>query len=49
MAPMVAWNPSGFHILTAPPRGLKYNAGYYSTEILERIQNLWKGQGADST
>jgi hypothetical protein len=45
----VAWNPSGFHVLAARPRGLKFNAGYYTTEILERIKNWLKGQGAGST
>jgi hypothetical protein len=45
----VAWNPSGFHVLTTLPRGLKFNAGYYTTEMLERIKNWLKGQGAGST
>jgi hypothetical protein len=41
----VASNPSGFHVLTALPRGFTFNA----TEILERIKNWWKWQEAGST
>jgi hypothetical protein len=26
----VAWNPSGFHVATALPTGLKFTAGYYT-------------------
>jgi hypothetical protein len=29
----VAWSPSGFYVLTALSRGVKFNAGYYITEI----------------
>jgi hypothetical protein len=29
----VIWNPSGFHIATAFPKGLKFNTGYYTREI----------------
>jgi hypothetical protein len=45
----IAWNHSGFHVVTAPPKGLKFNARYYATEILERIKNWWKGQGTGVT
>jgi hypothetical protein len=45
----VAWNPSRFHVVTALRKGLKFNAEYYTLEILERIKNWWKEQGAIST
>jgi hypothetical protein len=45
----VTRNHSGFHVVTALAKGLKCNAGYYTTEILERIKNWWKEQGASST
>jgi hypothetical protein len=35
---MVAWNPSGLHVLTALLRGVKFSVGYYTTERLERIK-----------
>jgi hypothetical protein len=35
--------------VTALPKGIKFNVGYYTTEILEIIKNWWKGQGACST
>jgi hypothetical protein len=43
LMPTVAWNPSGSQVLTALPRGLEFNAGYYVMAILERIKNWWKG------
>jgi hypothetical protein len=46
---MAACNPIGFHVLTALPRGLKANAGYYATKALERIKNWRKGQEAGAT
>jgi hypothetical protein len=45
----VVWNPSGFHVLAALPRRLKCHSGSYKTEILERINNWGKRQGAGST
>jgi hypothetical protein len=47
----VAWNPSGFHVVFAFPNGLKFDTAYhiYTTEILERIKNWWKGQRAGNT
>jgi hypothetical protein len=47
----VAWNHNGFRLVFALPKGLEFNAGYhaYTTEILKRINNWWKGQGAGST
>jgi hypothetical protein len=42
---------NGFHVVTALPKGLNFNAGYYTctTKRLKRIKNWWKGQGAGST
>jgi AraC-like DNA-binding protein len=37
----VAWNTSGFHVLAALPKGAKFNASYYSNEILEEIRK-WR-------
>jgi hypothetical protein len=46
----IAWNPSRAHVVAAFSKGLKSNAGYYTytTKILERIKNWWKGPGAGS-
>jgi hypothetical protein len=33
----VAWNTSGFHVLTALPNGAKSNASHYTNEILGEI------------
>jgi hypothetical protein len=33
----VAWNTSGFHVLAALPNGAKFNASYYTNEMLEEI------------
>jgi hypothetical protein len=35
----VAWNASGVHILAALLKGAKFNASYYTSEILEEIRN----------
>jgi hypothetical protein len=37
----VAWNPSGFRVLAALPKGAKFNAIYYTNEILEEIRKWW--------
>jgi hypothetical protein len=47
--PTVAWNLSGFHVVTRLPRGHKSNAGSCITETLERIQKWWTEQGVGST
>jgi histone-lysine N-methyltransferase SETMAR len=48
---MVTWNHSGFHVVTALPKGLKFNTGYY-TYIYDRNtrknENWWKEQRAGS-
>jgi histone-lysine N-methyltransferase SETMAR len=41
----IVWNPSGFHIVTALPKGLKFNACYYTREILQEIKNWREQQG----
>jgi hypothetical protein len=43
------WNRSGFHVVTALPRGLKFNAGHYTSEILDGIKSWWTGHEAGST
>jgi hypothetical protein len=49
LMPAAAWNPSGFHVLTALPSAGKFNTGYQTTEILERMKTLVKGQGTTGT
>jgi hypothetical protein len=34
---MVVWNPIGSHVLKAIPKGLKFNAQYYTNDILVAI------------
>ena len=41
----IVWNPSGFHIVTALPKGLKFNACYYTREILQENKNWREQQG----
>jgi histone-lysine N-methyltransferase SETMAR len=41
----IVWNPSGFHNVTALPKGLKFNACYYAREILQEIKNWREQQG----
>jgi histone-lysine N-methyltransferase SETMAR len=40
---IVVWNPSGLHLVSALPKGLKFNAGYYIRKGLSGIKN-WLGQ-----
>jgi hypothetical protein len=35
----VVWNPVGFHVLKAFPKGRKFNAQYYTNDILVAISN----------
>jgi hypothetical protein len=37
----IAWNPSGFHILKALPKGGKFSAQYYTNNILLAISD-WR-------
>jgi hypothetical protein len=37
----VARNTSGFHVLAALPKGAKFNASYYTNEMLEEIRK-WR-------
>jgi hypothetical protein len=41
----VAWNPNGFHVVAALQKGNKFNVGYYTTEILQRMKD-WRGNQA---
>jgi hypothetical protein len=40
---MVVWNPIGFHILKALPKGRKFDAQYYTNDILVAISD-WRRQ-----
>jgi histone-lysine N-methyltransferase SETMAR len=44
----VAWNTSGFHVLAALPKGIKFNARYYITDILTPIMEWRAGSGIRS-
>jgi hypothetical protein len=37
----VVWNPIGFHVLKALPKGRKFNAQYYTNDILVAISD-WR-------
>jgi histone-lysine N-methyltransferase SETMAR len=39
----VVWNPIGFHVLKALPKGSKFNAQYYINDILVAISD-WRRQ-----
>jgi hypothetical protein len=39
----VVWNPIGFHVLKAFPKGYKFDAQYYTTDILGAISD-WRRQ-----
>jgi histone-lysine N-methyltransferase SETMAR len=39
----VVWNPIGFHVLKALPKGRKFNAQYYTNDILVAISD-WRRQ-----
>jgi hypothetical protein len=40
---MIVWNPIGFHVLKALPNGCKFNAQYYTNDILIAISD-WRRQ-----
>jgi hypothetical protein len=44
----VAWSFSGFHGANTFPKELKFNAGYYTREILHKINNWREQQGVNS-
>jgi hypothetical protein len=37
----IVWNPSGFHVVKALPKGSKFNAQYYINNILVAISD-WR-------
>jgi hypothetical protein len=37
----IVWNPREFHLIKALEKGLKFNAAYYITEILEPLSQ-WR-------
>jgi hypothetical protein len=37
----VVWNTSWFYVLAALPKGAKFNASYYTNQILEEIRK-WR-------
>jgi hypothetical protein len=36
------WNPSGFHLIKLLPKGFKFDASYYVTQILNPL-SVWRG------
>jgi histone-lysine N-methyltransferase SETMAR len=40
----IVWNPNGFHHIDVLPKGLKFNASYYVTHILEPLRNWREAQ-----
>jgi hypothetical protein len=44
----VAWNPSGFHVVTVLPNGTKFNTGYYTTKMLHSLKDWREKQGVGS-
>ena len=45
----IAWNTNGFHVLADLPKGVKFNATYYTTEILPHILEWRRTHGTVST
>jgi hypothetical protein len=43
----VVWNPIGFHVLRALPKGGKFNAQYYTNDILVAISD-WRWQTGET-
>ena len=41
----VVWNPSGFHVVKALPKGAKFNSQYYTNNILVAISDWRQGAG----
>jgi hypothetical protein len=37
----IVWNPSGFHLINVLPKGLKFNASFYITQILGPLSD-WR-------
>jgi hypothetical protein len=37
---MIVWNPSGFHLIRFLPKGFKFNASHYVTQILDPL-SVW--------
>jgi hypothetical protein len=45
----VAGHPKGFHVIIALPIGMKFNTGYYTTQIFERIKDWQENYGVGRT
>jgi hypothetical protein len=37
----IVWNPSGFHLINVLPKGFKFNASFYVTQILGQLSD-WR-------
>jgi hypothetical protein len=37
----IVWNPGGFHLVNSLPKGFKFNASYYVTQILDLLSK-WR-------
>jgi hypothetical protein len=38
----IVWNPSGLRLIKVLPKGFKFNASYYVTQILDPL-SIWRG------
>jgi hypothetical protein len=44
MTVIIVWNPTGFYRIVALPKGMKSNAGYYSSHTLDPLAEWRKSQ-----
>jgi hypothetical protein len=44
----IVWNPTGFYQIVALPKGMKFNAEYYSAHILDPLAEWRRSQVGDS-
>jgi histone-lysine N-methyltransferase SETMAR len=44
----IVWNPSGFHLINVLPKGFKFNASFYVTQILGRLSD-WRRTQVERT
>jgi hypothetical protein len=41
----IAWNPAGFHVIAFLPKGCKFNAQYYISEVLDPLVQWHRTRG----
>jgi hypothetical protein len=40
----IVWNPGGFHLVNILPKGFKFNASYYITQVLDPLSKWQRTQ-----